>query len=488
MTTDRTTTDAQVLYDRGHQSFQTGDFREAVECFTRAIRLKPNVAAGYRYRAMAYLEMGQRVDALNDLDQAVRIRSDDPMLYADRARVLFRQRSYPAAIADCTRALELDDGLAPLYGLRGECHAANGDTRQAFADIAVALARDPDNAADYLLARTELHLELEDPDAALADGEEAIRRSPDNPNGYQARGMAYRMAGQFADADADFTRVLELDANRPLTRLARATVRLGVRNYAGAAADCDAVLAVLPATAKAFELRGLCRGGGWCHSPACDPKIETACLRPRRLAPCREHAAERDDESDREVRLQVVVRQAATGGRESLRVHRRGVAGGRIQIRGRSPPRSGHCPDVAGGAEHRGWIRRCGKARGRVLVGREMSGGERHLGQSASLPEVVKRQPRTLPHPQWRAPLEIRQAEGANPVATVRGSEQREERGVLRDREELAVAKGIVLRGKVARKHSDFCDERTGHGVLRLVVQFCDGKMPCSAMEKFTAR
>ncbi len=259
MATDRTTADAQVLYDRGHQSFQTGDFREAVECFTRAIRLKPNVAAGYRYRAMAYLEMGQRVDALNDLDQAIRIRSDDPMLYADRARVLFRQRSYPAAIADCTRALELDDGLAPLYGLRGECHAANGDTRQAFADIAVALARDPDNAADYLLARTELHLELEDPDAALADGEEAIRRSPDNPNGYQARGMAYRMAGQFADADADFTRVLELDANRPLTRLARATVRLGVRNYAGAAADCDAVLAVLPATGKAFELRGLCR-------------------------------------------------------------------------------------------------------------------------------------------------------------------------------------------------------------------------------------
>jgi tetratricopeptide (TPR) repeat protein len=259
MATDRTTIDAQVLYDRGHESFQTGDYREAVECFTRAIRLRPNVAAGYRYRALAYLEMGQRVDALNDLDQAIRLRSDDPMLYADRARVLFRQRSYPAAIADCTRALELDDGLAPLYGLRGECHAANGDTRSAFADYAVALAQDPDHAADYLLARTELHLELEDPESALADGEEAIRRSPENPNGYQARGMAYRMLGQFTDADADFTKVLELDANRPLTRLARATVRLGVRNYAGAAADCDAVIAVLPATGKAFELRGLCR-------------------------------------------------------------------------------------------------------------------------------------------------------------------------------------------------------------------------------------
>ena len=259
MATDRTTTDAQVLYDRGHQSFQTGDYREAVECFSHAIRLKPNIAAGYRYRALAYLEMGQRVDALNDLDQAIRLRSDDPLLYADRARVLFRQRAYPAAIDDCTRALEIDEGLAPLFGLRGECHAADGNTTQAFADFAVALARDPDHAADYLLVRTELHLELEDADAALADGEEAVRRSPDNPNAYQARGMALRMAGQFADADADFTRVLELDANRPLTHLARATVRLGMRDYAGAAADCDALLAALPTTVKAFELRGLCR-------------------------------------------------------------------------------------------------------------------------------------------------------------------------------------------------------------------------------------
>jgi serine/threonine-protein kinase len=259
MATERTTQDAQVLYDRGHQSFQTGDFREAVECFTRAIRLRPNVAAGYRYRALAYLEMGQRLDALNDLDQAIRLRSDDPMLYADRARVLFRQRAYPAAIADCDRALGLDNGLAPLYGLRGECHAANGDSRSAFADFDTALTRDPDHAADYLLARTELHLELEDAEAALADGEEAVRRSPDNANAYQARGMAFRLAGRFVEADGDFTRVLELDPNRPLTRLARATVRLAVRNHAGAAADCDAVLAAVPGTAKAHELRGLCR-------------------------------------------------------------------------------------------------------------------------------------------------------------------------------------------------------------------------------------
>jgi tetratricopeptide (TPR) repeat protein len=259
MANDRTTADAQSLFDRGHQSLQSGDFPEAVECFTRAIRLKPNIAAGYRFRALAYLELGQRIDALNDLDQAIRIRSDDPMLYADRARVLYRQRSFPAAIADCDRALGLDPGLAPLHGLRGECHAANGETQKAFADFAVAMEQDPQNLADYLIARAELHLELEDYDAALADADLAVDRNPESSTVYQTRGMIHRALDNESEAEADFTKTLELDPERVLAQLARATVRLSLKRFPEALADCDTVIAALPTLAKAYEIRGMAR-------------------------------------------------------------------------------------------------------------------------------------------------------------------------------------------------------------------------------------
>ena len=259
MTPDRVSTDAQALFERGFQSFETGDHREAVECFTRSIRLRPDVAAAYRYRALAYLELGRRTDALNDLDQAVRRKPDDPMVLVDRCRVLFRQKAYDPAIADCERALNLDPGLAPVYGLRGECHAARGDTELALADFAHAIAQDPDQAAGYLLARADLHLDCDDADACLADCTAAIDIDPENAVAFQTRGVAHRENGDNEDAEADLSEAIRLDPELTLARLARATVRLGDERYAEAAADCDAAITAVPELGKAYELRGICR-------------------------------------------------------------------------------------------------------------------------------------------------------------------------------------------------------------------------------------
>ena len=85
MARDRNTEDAQDLFSRGHKAYNAGDHREAIECFSRAIKLRPDVAAAYRYRAYAYLELGDRVRALNDLDAAIRLKPDDVQSYAGLA-------------------------------------------------------------------------------------------------------------------------------------------------------------------------------------------------------------------------------------------------------------------------------------------------------------------------------------------------------------------------------------------------------------------
>ena len=38
---------ARDTFDRGYAALEAGDFREAIECFTRAIGLKPTAAAVY---------------------------------------------------------------------------------------------------------------------------------------------------------------------------------------------------------------------------------------------------------------------------------------------------------------------------------------------------------------------------------------------------------------------------------------------------------
>jgi len=63
------------------------------------------------------------------------------------------------------------------------------------------------------------------------------------------------------------------------------------------------------------------------------------------------------------------------------------------------------------------------------------------IGQSGALP-VVHRE----------AALKVRQAKCRFPVAAIKGSQQGEQRGVLRDRHKLAIAKGETARRKIARE------------------------------------
>ena len=129
------TADARDLFDRGHAALAANDPREALECFTRAVSLRPDVAAGYRARARAYIDLDRRGEALADLDRAVRLKPDDPAPFAERAELLFRQKSYDAAAADCDTVLSLDSGWSAIHGLRAQCYAASGHTDKALAEV-----------------------------------------------------------------------------------------------------------------------------------------------------------------------------------------------------------------------------------------------------------------------------------------------------------------------------------------------------------------
>ena len=255
--------DAQTLLARGQTSLDRADYREAVECFSRAIALRPDVAAGYRARARAYRELGQRTDALNDLDRAIKLKTDDLGLYLDRAELLLRQHSYDGAVADCDRLLAADPKSAQVLGLRGDCYAAAGESEKALADFTAAIdlvvGSDPDAAAEFHRRRATLYLELENVPACVRDCDAALRLNPAAPGVHRLRGLAQREAGNVEAADADLTHALELAPAAPLTLLARASARFDLGRVAEAAADCDAALALEPDSARGHSLRGMAR-------------------------------------------------------------------------------------------------------------------------------------------------------------------------------------------------------------------------------------
>lgn len=256
MARDRITEDAQDLFSRGHQAYNTGDFQEAVECFSRAIRLRPEVSAGYRYRAYAWLELGERLRALNDLDQAIRLKPDEEQLYADRAAELFAQRSYDQAIADCDLVLKRDPGRADLHGLRGRCHAGRGDTDSALRDYAEAINGDPDNAARYFIWRAQLNADCENFAAAEADCSRAITAGPEQAEPLHMRAAIRQQNGDLDGAIQDFTDALRLDPKHALAHLGRAICRFQRSDFTGAIEDCDTAVSLMPGVVKSYELRG----------------------------------------------------------------------------------------------------------------------------------------------------------------------------------------------------------------------------------------
>ncbi len=154
---------ARDLYDRGVAAAEGGDHREAVECFTRAVGHRPDVAAAYRGRAASLVQLRRAAEALVDLDRVVRIKPRDPLGYYERAGLRLAQRLYAGAVTDCDTALELDPGWAPAYGLRAQAHAAAGNSPQSLLDFESAIRHEPDVAADHRRRRDALLEEVGSP-------------------------------------------------------------------------------------------------------------------------------------------------------------------------------------------------------------------------------------------------------------------------------------------------------------------------------------
>jgi serine/threonine-protein kinase len=256
MARDRINDDAQDLFTRGHRAYGEGDFQEAVECFSRAIKLRPEVSAAYRYRAYAWLELGERLRALNDLDQAIRLKPDELQLYADRAAELFAQKAFDQAVADCDLVLNQDPGRADVSALRGRCHAGRGDTESALRDFAQAIAGDPENAGRCYIWRARLNADCENFVAAEADCSRAVAAAPDQAEPLYMRAAIRQQTGDVDAAIQDFTEALELDPKHGMAHLGRAICRLALDDFEGAIGDCDKASSLMPNVVQCHELRG----------------------------------------------------------------------------------------------------------------------------------------------------------------------------------------------------------------------------------------
>jgi tetratricopeptide (TPR) repeat protein len=120
---------------RGDERYDARDFNAAIECYTKAIELNPELSLVYFSRASAYSNLGRYEEAIDDYTTAIKLSPEFAQLYGNRGAAFNELGRYEEALADLDRAIDLDPDYANAYNNRGYAYYMLGDMKKTRADL-----------------------------------------------------------------------------------------------------------------------------------------------------------------------------------------------------------------------------------------------------------------------------------------------------------------------------------------------------------------
>jgi len=173
---------AQAASARLWETCKGKDVHAAIGACEQILSGKENLedqAIALTNRGRAYDAIGQSERALADLTRAIELNANSAAAFSNRSDVYYSKGDYERAIADATRAIELDPTVAIFFNARGMAYADKGEHDRAIADYARAIALDP-TFAFALYRRGVAYLKTGKRDLARADIEKALQLAPDD--------------------------------------------------------------------------------------------------------------------------------------------------------------------------------------------------------------------------------------------------------------------------------------------------------------------
>jgi tetratricopeptide (TPR) repeat protein len=138
---------AQDLPQECKDALQTRSPQAQVDLFTRCLdtnRLSgATKATTLKQRAVAYMHLGQHPRAIEDINQAIKLKSDDSDSYYLRGFAYRALGQYQRAVEDSTRAIGLESNFAAAFANRAFAYKALGNVTQARSDARRARDLDP---------------------------------------------------------------------------------------------------------------------------------------------------------------------------------------------------------------------------------------------------------------------------------------------------------------------------------------------------------
>lgn len=151
--------EAEIYKERGDEYVRSSKYELAIQNYNKAIEINPNDAEFYRDRGIAYVNMGkdlvmiQDYDrsftnyklAIQDFNKSIELNPNDALTWAGLGTACSVLGQDDRAIIDFNRALKLDSKNSDVYFKRATIYALRENFRLAIADITKAVELEPYN-------------------------------------------------------------------------------------------------------------------------------------------------------------------------------------------------------------------------------------------------------------------------------------------------------------------------------------------------------
>jgi serine/threonine protein kinase/tetratricopeptide (TPR) repeat protein len=233
------------------------DFACAARIFSGCLLKRPDHAHAYACRAIAYNKLARHDKALADASRAIELDPTNADAWSHRGIACYFLLRPDQAVTDISRAIKLEPKLASAWNNRGcTYHKYFAQYDKALADFSKAIELEP-GLTEAWLNRGETYLGRCQPEKAVADFSKAIKLEPGRAATWNARGSAYAKLRQWEKVIADCSEAVKLDP-----KLADAWLIRGraygehYRQYHQAIADLTEAIKVDPQLAAAWLNRG----------------------------------------------------------------------------------------------------------------------------------------------------------------------------------------------------------------------------------------
>ncbi|MBI3723448.1 tetratricopeptide repeat protein [bacterium] len=259
-------------------------------------------AAEYQERALMHDRRGATDAAIADLTRALELDPRAPAIWANRGMMRQVKGDMDGALADYTRALELEPRAVMNRIARGAARFRKGDLDGAIEDYTLAIQIDGKRVEAWN-DRGVARLKKNDVKAALADFRRAVEVEPRDAMAWANRGQAEDALGDSEAAIADCSHAIELDPRCVGAWNTRASAKDAKGDRDGAISDMTRAIALDPRNAEMWFNRGVIKLRS--QDPAgAIADLDRAIEIDARLAPAwRERGVAKDFKGDRDAAL-----------------------------------------------------------------------------------------------------------------------------------------------------------------------------------------